>query len=282
MANVWFRGLAPRISSLRSAGAEFVRGRAFWWRLFDRSCARYVSNTALNVEQLAGLLPGVEARCRVLYNALETEALRAVPVPLPEKIERLEIVMLGNVRVQVKGYDLAIEAVRRLRAEGRNVRLRIAGLPIEARELQALIDQAGVGAACEFVGPVTEPFSFLRTAHVFLLFSRFEGMPNALLEAMALGLPCISTRVGDVARFTQDGVHLRQIDVGDVGAACAAVGEAIDHWAEFRALGAAARRLIEESFSAESFGRNVEACVADLLAGAQRTPSADEKSRHAI
>ncbi len=282
MANVWFRGLVPRISSLRSAGAEFVRGRGFWWRLFDASCARYVSNTALNIEQLAGLLPGVEARCRVLYNALETEALNATAVALPEKIERLEIVMLGNVRVQVKGYDLAVEAVRRLRAEGRNVRLRIAGLPIEARELQALIDQAGVAETCEFVGPVTDPFSFLRTAHVFLLFSRFEGMPNALLEAMALGLPCISARVGDVARFTQDRVHLRQIDVGDVPAACDAVRDAFERWPEFRAMGAAAKRLVAEKFSAESFGQNVEDCVADLLMAGERAKSADEKSRHTI
>jgi asparagine synthase (glutamine-hydrolysing) len=282
LANIWLAGLAPRISSLRSAGAEFVRGRAFWWRLFDASCARYVSNTALNVEQLAELLPGVEPRCRVLYNALEADALTMPPVVLPAAVDRLEIVMLGNVRIGVKGYDLAVETIRRLRTAGRNVRLRIAGLPIEERELRALIDAAGVGEACEFVGPVSDPFSFLRTAHVFLLFSRFEGMPNSLLEAMALGMPCISTRVGDVARFTQDRMHLRQIDVGDVAGACAAVGEAIDDWTGFRAMGAAARQLMAEKFSEESFAQNIEACVADLLEGGENQPAGRKNPRHVV
>ena len=256
--------LAPRIGSLRSAGADFVRRRAFWSRLTDSSCVRYVSNTHLNIEQLAAVVPGVQAKCRVLYNAIERAALEAEPVALPEKIERLEIVMLGNVRVNVKGYDFAVEMMRRLRAENRAVRLRIAGLPIEAPQLAALIAAAGVGDAVEFVGPVTDPFPFLRSAHVFLLFSRLEGMPNALLEAMALGLPCISARVGDVARFTQDRVHLRQIDVGDVAGACAAVRAAMENWADFRAMGAAARRLIEESFSNEAFERNLLACIGDV------------------
>ncbi|MBL9188093.1 MAG: asparagine synthase (glutamine-hydrolyzing) [Opitutaceae bacterium] len=265
IAHVALNGLAPRIGSLRSAGADFVRRRAFWSRLTDSSCVRYVSNTHLNIEQLAGIMPGVRAKCRVLYNALEPAALAAAPVALPERIERLEIVMLGNVRVGVKGYDFAVEMMRRLRAEGRAVRLRIAGLPIEAKELAAVIAAAGVGDAVEFAGPVADPFPFLRSAHVFLLFSRLEGMPNALLEAMALGLPCISARVGDVAAFTQDRVHLRQIDVGDVAAACGAVRDAIENWPEFRAMGAAARRLIAERFSAAEFEKNLLACIGDVM-----------------
>ncbi|MBL9199792.1 MAG: glycosyltransferase family 4 protein, partial [Opitutaceae bacterium] len=208
---------------------------------------------------------GVRAKCRVLRNAIEPAALAAEPVALPEMIHRLEIVMLGNVRVGVKGYDFAVEMMRRLKAEGRPVRLRIAGLPIELEQLRAEIARAGVGDAVEFVGPVTEPLAFLRTAHVFLLFSRLEGMPNALLEAMALGLPCISARVGDVADFTRDRTHLRQIDVGDVAAACEAVRDALADWPGFRAMGAAARRLIAEEFSQEAFERNLTECLADVL-----------------
>ncbi len=265
VAHIALQGLAPRIGSLRSAGAEFVRQRAAWSRLTDASCARYVSNTELNIAQLDEIIPGVRRKCRVLRNAIERAALEAAPVALPEKIDRLEIVMLGNVRIGVKGYDYAVEMMRRLRAEGRPVRLRIAGLPIEARELAALIAAAGVGDAVEFVGPVTDPFPFLRTAHVFLLFSRLEGMPNALLEAMALGLPCISARVGDVAAFTQDRLHLRQIAVGDVAAACAAVRDALGNWPEFRALGPAARALIARDFSSPAFAKNLLACVADVM-----------------
>jgi glycosyltransferase involved in cell wall biosynthesis len=263
-AHCFLRGIAPRIGSLRSAGADFVRRRARWSRLTDGSCVRYISNTRLNIDQLEGVVPGVRARCRVLYNALEPAALDAAPVVLPEKMERLEIVMLGNVRVDVKGYDYAVEMMRRLRAEGRAVRLRIAGLPIEERQLRELIAAAGVGDLVEFIGPVDDPFPLLRSAHVFLLFSRLEGMPNALLEAMAIGLPCVSARVGDVGVFTQDRVHLRQIEVGDVEGACKAMREAIKDWPRFRAMGAAARALIAAEFSAAAFEKNLLACVADV------------------
>ncbi len=264
-AHFFLRGLAPRIGSLRSAGAEFVARRAWWSRVCDASCARYVSNTRLNIEQLAAHVPAVRAKSRVLRNALEPALLATEPVSLPEKIDRLEIVMLGNVRIHTKGYDHAIAMMQQLHAEGRAVRLRIAGLPVEGGALEALLRDAGLGDACEYVGPVDDPIAFLRTAQVFLLFSRFEGMPNALLEAMALGLPCISTRVGDVAAFAQDRVHLRLIDVGDVAGAFAAVRDALENWVEFRAMGAAARGLMTQEFTDEAFVRNVEACVADLV-----------------
>jgi asparagine synthase (glutamine-hydrolysing) len=270
IAHVALRGLAPRLGSLRSAGAEFVRRRAWWSRLADASCAGYISNTRLNIEQLAEFLPGVRAKSRVLRNAVEPAVLDAGPVALPETIARLEIVMLGNVRVAVKGYDFAVEMMRRLRAEGRAVRLRIAGLPIEADRLAACIAAAGVGDAVEFVGPVEDPLPFLRSAHVFLLFSRLEGMPNALLEAMALGLPCISARVGDVAAFTQDGVHLRQIGVGDVEGACAAVRDALENWTDFRAMGPAARQLIAAEFSPAAFEKNLLACIAVAMPDRRR------------
>lgn len=265
VATLFLQGLAPRISSLRSASGAIIRQRANWWKLFDRGCARYVSNTQLNVDQLAEIIPSVQSRSRVLYNALEPEALAQPPLELPEQVDPLEIVMLGNIRVEKKGYDLAVEMMRRLRAEGRRVRLRAAGLPLERKTLEDLIARAEVGDSFELAGPVTDPFAFLRQGHVFLLLSRHEGTPNVLLEAMALGLPCISTRIGDVARFTRDGEHLRQIDIGDVEAACRAVREAQDDWPRFRKMGAAGQALVRREFSDERFKRNLEACVADLI-----------------
>ena len=73
--------------------------------------------------------------------------------------------MLGNIRIHTKGYDLAIETLRRAKAEGLPVRLRIAGLPVEADQLRALIAQHDLASMCEYVGPVYDPFEFLRTGH---------------------------------------------------------------------------------------------------------------------
>ena len=107
----------------------------------------------------------MEQRCRVLYNAQESKALQQPALHLPERLERLEVLMLGNIRIHTKGYDLAIETLRRAKAEGLPVRLRIAGLPVEADQLRALIAQHDLASMCEYVGPVYDPFEFLRTGH---------------------------------------------------------------------------------------------------------------------
>jgi asparagine synthase (glutamine-hydrolysing) len=269
-AVTFFRGLTPRVSSLRSASIDALRRRRIWWKIFDRQCARYISNTWLNVEQLATILPGVEPRCRVLYNALEDIAVTRAAVELGVRPNRLEVVMLGNVRVRVKGYDLAVEVIRRLVEAKVPVRLRIAGLPFEGEDLKQRIAAANLGEACEFIGPVTDPFPFLQSANVFLLLSRFEGMPNALLEAMAVGLPCVATRVGDVSRFTQDRQHLWQLPIEDVAAATEALRFAWENWDLFKCMGPAARGLVAAQFSKASFEANVVSCIEDLIPDRKR------------
>jgi glycosyltransferase involved in cell wall biosynthesis len=265
VATTIFRGLAPHISSLRSANAELIKQRMFVWRLINNNCARYISNSWRNVEQLGLVIPGVEKRCRVLYNAMETKALLQPALCLPEVLERLEVVMLGNIRIHTKGYDLAIETLRRAKAEGLPVRLRIAGLPVEAAQLRALIKQHDLASMCEYVGPVYDPFEFLRTGHLFLLFSRFEGMPNALFEAMAIGMPCIATTVGDVERLTQQNINTVQIGINDVDGALKAMRDALANWPRYRAIGAEARRLIQREFSTEAFERNLLDCLAGII-----------------
>ena len=272
VASTVLRDLAPHISSLRSANTELIKQRAFVWRWIDRNCVRYISNSWRNVEQLGLVIPGVEKRCRVLYNAMETKALLQPALCLPERLERLEVVMLGNIRIQTKGYDLAIEMLRRAKAEGLPVRLRIAGLPVEAAQLRALIAQHDLASMCEYVGPVYNPFEFLRTGHLFLLFSRFEGMPNALFEAMAIGMPCIATTVGDVERLTQQDVNIIQIGVNDVDGALKAMRDALANWPRYRAIGAAARELIQREFPTEAFQRNLLSCIVDIIPAPKDQP----------
>jgi asparagine synthase (glutamine-hydrolysing) len=269
-AVTFLRGSSPRVSSLRSASIEALQKRRFWWRLFDRNCTCYISNTRLNIEQLATVLPGVEPRCRVLYNALEDNALNQVPVELGERPRRLELVMLGNVRIRVKGYDLAIDAIQRLTQLGIPVRLRIAGLPFEGEDLKQRIAEGNLGEKCEFVGPVADPFDFLKSAHIYLLLSRYEGMPNSLLEAMSVGLPCVATRVGDVTRLTQHRRHLWQCPVGDVEAVTEAVRSAWEDWDSFKGMGRLARELVTTKFSTSSFDANVVASIENLMPAPKR------------
>ena len=100
---------------------------------------------------------------------------------------------MGTVK-PIKGTDLLVDAFMRFKQTDR-VELLIAGL-IDRPWAEALRDRARKDTRIRFLGRASQPGSFLSRVDVFVLPSRSEGMSNALLEAMASGLPCIATDVG--------------------------------------------------------------------------------------
>jgi glycosyltransferase involved in cell wall biosynthesis len=100
---------------------------------------------------------------------------------------------LGTVK-PVKGTDILVDAFLKFGADA-PVKLAVAGL-IDRPWAEALRARASIDARIEFVGRSSVPNVFLASLDVFVLPSRSEGMSNALLEAMALGLPCVATDVG--------------------------------------------------------------------------------------
>jgi glycosyltransferase involved in cell wall biosynthesis len=93
-----------------------------------------------------------------------------------------------------KGFDLLVEATRRLVAEGWPVEVRLAGAGRERDRLAA----AAAGLPVRLVGFTGDVPRFLAGLDLFCLPSRAEGLPLALLEAMTAGLPCLATAVGDI------------------------------------------------------------------------------------
>jgi glycosyltransferase involved in cell wall biosynthesis len=107
--------------------------------------------------------------------------------------EPLKFGTLGTVK-PVKGTDRLVDAFMRFDSTER-VELRIAG--VNNRPWAAALQQrARADTRIRFLGHVSQPSSFLSDLDAFVLPSRSEGMSNALLEAMAMGLPCIATDVG--------------------------------------------------------------------------------------
>ena len=88
---------------------------------------------------------------------------------------------------------MRIAALPRVQAEFPGARLRILGQGILLGELEALAEAVGVRGDCEFPGFLEDPLPLVEEADVYVLASESEGMPNSLLEAIALGMPCVST-----------------------------------------------------------------------------------------
>ncbi|OHB62426.1 MAG: hypothetical protein A2Y76_06785 [Planctomycetes bacterium RBG_13_60_9] len=99
------------------------------------------------------------------------------------------ILTIGRL-IADKGHAYLIRAFAKLNLDG--WRLVIVGDGPLARELKELADELGVGEKTIFAGLVTDIGSYLRRASIFVLPSLREGFPNALAEAMASGIPCIS------------------------------------------------------------------------------------------
>jgi GalNAc-alpha-(1->4)-GalNAc-alpha-(1->3)-diNAcBac-PP-undecaprenol alpha-1,4-N-acetyl-D-galactosaminyltransferase len=93
--------------------------------------------------------------------------------------------------VQQKGVDVLLKAAAQAFGSLTGWRLAIVGDGPLRDELQKLAQELGVGARLDWIGHVSDPSPYLRAAKFFVLTSRFEGSPNALLEAMACGLPAI-------------------------------------------------------------------------------------------
>ena len=153
------------------------------------------------------------------YGIAPVVVRNGVPVGLPAAPRPggpLRVRAVGRLTAQ-KGFDLLVEATRRLLAAGLDVEVAVAGA---GRDRDTLVAAAG-GLPVRFVGHLDDVPAFLAGADVFCLPSRAEALPLALLAAVVAGLPCVAADVGDIAAELGDLVVL--VPAEDVDALAAAL-----------------------------------------------------------
>jgi glycosyltransferase involved in cell wall biosynthesis len=108
------------------------------------------------------------------------------------------------------------------------VRLMILGEGAGRHELEDLAAQLGVTDDVIFPGFVANPYPYLKRAGVFVLSSRYEGLPTVLIEALALGVPCVATDCkSGPSEILANGRHGDLVPVGDVNAIASAIVAAL-------------------------------------------------------
>jgi glycosyltransferase involved in cell wall biosynthesis len=127
---------------------------------------------------------------------------------------------------------------------------------------------AGMGGAVTFAGETADAGPHFRSADLFVLPSRWEGCPNAVLEAMAAGLPVVATTVGGTPELVVDGETGRLAPPGSPGMLAVAIRELLADPVRARAMGEAGRRRVAESFSVARMVREHEALYERLAVGA--------------
>jgi glycosyltransferase involved in cell wall biosynthesis len=136
-------------------------------------------------------------------------------------------VIIGTGRLtHQKGFDVLLRAFALARAR-RPMRLIILGKGPEQGRLQALAEHLGIDADVQLRGHVDNPLPYLRRAALFVLPSRWEGLSNALLEALASGTPMVATRCTGSTELLDRGRYGTLVRVGDVGALAESIVEAL-------------------------------------------------------
>jgi glycosyltransferase involved in cell wall biosynthesis len=227
------------------------------WRFLRRLQGWYTGKADAVItpsRYLAGVVRGwgVEARrIHVVHNAAETAGAGE------ERVKRYDLVTVARL-VPWKGLE---ELVGLAAAAGWS--LRIVGEGPLRPVLERRVREAGAGGRISLAGHVGReqvPAEILK-AKVFVLNSRYEGLPHVVLEAMALGVPVVATAAGGTPEALRDTLEGYLVPVGDTGLLRSRLAELLADEALRKRLGNAGRQGVQERFSLESMVRETEAVL---------------------
>ena len=161
---------------------------------------------------------------------------------------RLVIGAVGRLSPE-KGFDLLIEAVARLCARGLDLELWIAGEGAQEDALRQAIAEAGCGDRIHMLGFRSDTVALFECFDIFCLPSLREGLPNVVLEAMAMGVPVLATRCGGIDAALRDGEDSRLIAPGSLDALERGLSDLVRDQPERERLAARALERVENEFS---------------------------------
>lgn len=155
----------------------------------------------------------------------------------------LRVLAVGNL-IRLKGFDVLIEAVARARHRGQ-MHVCVVGSGPERESLLALATSRGVSSCFTFAGtvPAVDMPKRFAEADVLVLSSRSEGRPNVVVEALASGLPVISTDLEGVQGMVENGDTGWLVAVDNVDALAVALDQAVSDRVELHRRGERARAL---------------------------------------
>lgn len=213
--------------------------------------AAVITVSDFNVMHLRKRFGPAAARVTRIYNGMDLSRLDYSP---PRS--RQPVILAAARLVEKKGFDVLLDACALLAQRGRRFRCQIVGTGEQEAQLRAQCSKLGLADCVQFLGPrpQREVFELVRQAAVMAApcvvgaDGNRDGLPTILLEAMALGTPCISTDVTGIPEIIRDGQTGLLVPPHDVAALAGACERILDDQELSAALSAEARRLIECDF----------------------------------
>lgn len=227
---------------------------------FARDAAGVVTVSDFNVAHLDGVLDDRACPIHRIYNGLD---LAAFPYHAGEREPGL-IVAVGRL-VEKKGFDDLLRACAQMRSAGRVFRCELIGDGEQLESLERLHGELGLDDTVQFTGalPREEVIQRVRRASVMAApcvvgeDGNRDGLPTVLLEAMALGTPCVSTPVTGIPEVVRDGETGLLVPERDPTSLGSAIGRVLDSPEHGRRFAERARGLIESWFDLHSNSKQI-------------------------
>lgn len=164
---------------------------SFYEKLFSKAIAKKCDGFIFQTERVKKYYPKkVRKNSAVIYNAISNQ--KAIDASKKNYLKENIITAMGRLNPQ-KGFDTLIKSFKKVVSEFPNYKLLIYGEGEEREKLQSLINSLSLENNVKLCGNDKDAIYTVAKSKIFVLSSRFEGMPNALIEAMATGTACIST-----------------------------------------------------------------------------------------
>ena len=208
---------------------------------------RYARNWAMKKAELcvfqtasvAAIYPELSERSVVIPNAIFNPALKRFS---PPKERENCISAMGRLDCSIKGFDKVICAFEQVAQEFPGVKLKIYGNGKDREFLQNIAEEMNLEDRVEIVQGNENAILEVAKSRLFILFSYFEGFPNALIEAMACGIPCISSDCNygprDIITHGSNGCLVK---VGDIDALAQEMRNVLGDQKYAKALGCEAK-----------------------------------------
>ena len=235
---------------------QHTRRTPLYYRIDQLCLPRYERVICVSDDLLESCLSaGVPAKnCVLLENGIDTteytrrQTLAEAKASLGLPAAGFVVGAVGRLSAE-KGFDVLIRSLHALVSRGLDANLVIVGEGGERANLERLASELHLGDRVRLAGWQPDVKGYFEAMDVFALSSLREGLPNVLLEAMALEVPIVSTRVNGVPRLVQDGRNGFLVNAGDPDGLTNAVGALLTNAALRDVFRAAGRRTVETRYS---------------------------------